>query len=166
MRRQASDWVGAQKTGGPSGKSLLYALASYAGIYGECSVSMQRLAADSEQSIDSVSRRLKELEARGLIYRIAGARQGGEFAPGVIVLLMDGLSISFAEKHGFRAKVEIAQKQWVAPVIVPQIAARCLAASNEINGLAKQRQVHHAADCGAEAGANGTADCGSVGGAL
>lgn len=72
MSYQATAWAVKQKTGSPSGKSLLMALANYAGECGECHPSIATHAEDteqSEQSEQSVRRRLNEFIDAGLVAR-------------------------------------------------------------------------------------------------
>jgi len=69
MSYQATAWAVKQKTGSPSGKSLLMALANYAGECGECHPSIATLAEDTEQSEQSVRRRLNEFIDSGLVAR-------------------------------------------------------------------------------------------------
>ncbi|MCC0048036.1 MAG: helix-turn-helix domain-containing protein [Rhodobiaceae bacterium] len=69
MSIQAMTWALAARTGKPGAKVVLLALANYADERGVCWPSQQRLAADTEQSIDTIQRRLKDLEASGLIER-------------------------------------------------------------------------------------------------
>jgi SOS-response transcriptional repressor LexA len=81
MSFQAMAWAAAQKTGSPARKALLLAIANYADEDGVCWPSRETLAEDSEQSVDSVDRHIKELETSGFIKRSSrpGRRaDGGE----------------------------------------------------------------------------------------
>lgn len=74
MSVQAIAWALRQRVGSTGGKCLLLALANYADEDGTCFPGQERLADETDQSIDSVQRRLKDLEALGLITR---ERRGG-----------------------------------------------------------------------------------------
>lgn len=74
MSVQAISWSLKQRTGSPSAKAVLFTLANYADEDGTCFPGQERLALETDQSVDSVQRRLKELEALGLISR---ERRGG-----------------------------------------------------------------------------------------
>ena len=69
MSVQAISWALNAKTGSPSAKVVLLAIANYADASGVCWPSQDLIADQTEQSIDSVQRRIKELEDRGLITR-------------------------------------------------------------------------------------------------
>lgn len=69
-------WAIAQKAGGPSAKAVLLSLANYASDSGCAWPGQQLLADESEQSIDSVQKRLADLAAAGLIRRIPLRHQG------------------------------------------------------------------------------------------
>lgn len=89
MSFQAMAWAAAQKTGSPARKALLLAIANYADEDGVCWPSRETLAEDSEQSIDSVDRHIKELEAAGFIKRSARAGRradGGEQSKLITIL--------------------------------------------------------------------------------
>ena len=79
MSFQAMAWAAAQKTGSPARKALLLAIANYADEEGICWPSRETLADDSEQSVDSVDRHIKELETAGFIKR---AKRPGRRADG------------------------------------------------------------------------------------
>jgi hypothetical protein len=67
MSWQATAWAAKQKTGSPACKLILLALANYADASGAAWPSQDTLANDTEQSVDSVQRRLKQLVQIGLI---------------------------------------------------------------------------------------------------
>lgn len=69
MSVQAIGWALGVETGKPGAKLVLLALANYADEDGVCWPSQARIARESEQSIDTVQRHLKHLEARGLVTR-------------------------------------------------------------------------------------------------
>lgn len=67
MSVQAISWALSVKTGSPSAKLVLITIANYADERGVCWPSQHLIARQTEQSIDSVQRRLKELEAEGFL---------------------------------------------------------------------------------------------------
>ncbi|WIG51009.1 MAG: hypothetical protein OJF48_001926 [Afipia sp.] len=75
MSWKATAWAVKQQTGSPARKLLLLTLANYADASGTCWPSQETLAADTEQSIDTVQRQTKKLVALGLV-RIAPRPQG------------------------------------------------------------------------------------------
>jgi hypothetical protein len=79
MSWQATSWAQNQKTGSPSGKAVLLVLANYANEYGVCWPAQNTLALATEQSPDSVQRRLKELEKRNLIKKRKRKRNDGRW---------------------------------------------------------------------------------------
>ena len=79
MSWHAVSWAKAQRTGSPSAKVTLLVLAEYTNADGECWPSRETIAEDTEQSVDTVDRRLRELEEIGLITKLkrrVGQRQG------------------------------------------------------------------------------------------
>lgn len=91
MSFQAMAWAASQTTGAPARKALLMAIANYADEKGVCWPSRETLADDSEQSVDSVDRHLRELEASGFIKRSKreGRRSDGGEQSRLITLLFD-----------------------------------------------------------------------------
>jgi hypothetical protein len=79
MRWQATAWAEKQKTGSPARKVLLLVLANYADATGRCRPSQATLAEGTEQSIDTVQRQLRKLEADGHIRREKRVRAGGHW---------------------------------------------------------------------------------------
>jgi hypothetical protein len=77
MSWQATAWAERQKTGSPARKVLLLVLANYADANGLCWPSQATLAEGTEQSIDTVQRQLRKLEADGHIQREKRVRAGG-----------------------------------------------------------------------------------------
>ena len=67
MSVQAIGWALSVKTNSPSSKLVLVTIANYADENGFCWPSQGLIARQSEQSIDSVQRRLKELVKAGLL---------------------------------------------------------------------------------------------------
>jgi hypothetical protein len=90
MSVQAITWALSIRAGSPSAKCVLLALANYANDRGQCWPSQKRLADETDQSVDSVQRRLRELEARGIITRFDRARRYGRRAVTVYGLCMPG----------------------------------------------------------------------------
>lgn len=82
MSGQATGWAVSQKTGSPSAKAVLLSIANYCNKDGTTWLSQRLLADESEQSVDSVQRRLADLSERGLLRRIPlnyGGRKSVEF---------------------------------------------------------------------------------------
>lgn len=76
MSFQAVTWAIAQKTGSPSAKAVLWSIANYANEDWFAYPKQERIATDSEQSVDSVQKRNADLVACGLIRRIKLKRFG------------------------------------------------------------------------------------------
>lgn len=70
MSHQAVNWAIEQRAGGPAPKATLWSIANYANEDWCSWPSQQTIAAESEQSPDTVQRQIKHLEAGGLIRRI------------------------------------------------------------------------------------------------
>lgn len=65
------NWASLQVTGSPSAKVTLWAIANYANPASWCAFpSQERLSEQTEQSADSVQRRIPELEEKGLLRRL------------------------------------------------------------------------------------------------
>ncbi|MGN6284782.1 MAG: helix-turn-helix domain-containing protein [Afipia sp.] len=79
MSWQATAWAIKQTAGSPACKLTLLTLANYADDTGCCWPSQETLAADTEQSVDTVQRKLKDLEARGLIRKVARPQGRGRW---------------------------------------------------------------------------------------
>jgi DNA-binding Lrp family transcriptional regulator len=79
MSWQATAWAQKQRTGSPSAKAVLLVLANYANEHGVCWPSQNTLAIATEQSQDSVQRRLRELEKLGLIKKQKRRRKEGKW---------------------------------------------------------------------------------------
>ncbi|HEY8335297.1 MAG TPA: helix-turn-helix domain-containing protein [Tardiphaga sp.] len=67
MSIKATSWAARTATGSAPLKLMLFAFANYADDEGVCWPSQETLANDTEQSVDTVQRRSKKLEAMGLI---------------------------------------------------------------------------------------------------
>lgn len=76
MSFQAVTWAIDQKTGSPSAKAVLWSIANYANEQWCAWPFQETIAEDSEQSTDSVSRRISELVGGGLLRRIKLKRFG------------------------------------------------------------------------------------------
>lgn len=106
MSYQVTAWAGGRKAGSPSGKAVLFAVANYAQVNGETYQPIAQLAEDSEQSEDSVRRRLVELEEKGLIARCSRwAESGRRLSDWIIVLYCDE-AVEFARANGWRGPKE------------------------------------------------------------
>ena len=79
MSWQATAWAVKQTAGSPSAKLLLLTLANYADADGCCWPSQEVLAADTEQSVDTVQRQLKKLIAAGLTRKVPRAQGAGRW---------------------------------------------------------------------------------------
>lgn len=77
MSWEALNWAQDRLTGSMGAKGVLMLLANYANQDGECFPSLRSLALRTEQSVDTVRRKIKELEARGLIERVEQWRDNG-----------------------------------------------------------------------------------------
>lgn len=75
MSVQAISWALSVQTGSPGAKLVLVALANYADQHGVCWPSQALLVRQTEQSMDSVQRRLAELVERGLLGKKIRRRQ-------------------------------------------------------------------------------------------
>lgn len=155
MSYQAMAWACEQETGGPSARTVLFALTNHAGDEGSTFVGLETIARESEQSRSSVIRRLADLEARGLIYRTEARRKNegrhsGEFTSNLIVVLMNDKCVATALRYGydpenrFRAPTETTSpdgggkaSEDAAPAenTEGQSDTRQIGESNENNGL-------------------------------
>src|ERR1035437_1764218 len=79
MSWQATAWAVKQTAGSPSAKLLVLTLANYADADGCCWPSQEVLAADTEQSVDTVQRQLKKLIAAGLTRKVPRAQGAGRW---------------------------------------------------------------------------------------
>lgn len=80
MSWQATAWAIKQITGSTRRKALLLALANYADPNGICWPSQERLAGDTEQSVDSIQRHSIALERANLIKREIMPKRRGHYA--------------------------------------------------------------------------------------
>lgn len=116
MSWQATAWAVKQRTGSAGCKLLLLTLANYADDTGCCWPSQETLKGDTEQSVDTIQRQLRELEKRKLIRIVIRPMGRGRWASRTYFLNMT-----------------------VAEMAKPQSAARSLDASGSLaecsNGL-------------------------------
>lgn len=126
---RAIAWALKQQVGSSSGKCLLLVLANYADEKGTCFPGQKRLAKETEQSVDSVQRRLKDLEMLGLISRERRGGRGAGRASDLYKLRFDQFPEDFLSNTGNAANcgvAEIAKPQSVvtntAPVRLSSIA--------------------------------------------
>ena len=101
MSNQAITWATQQRTGRSVVKFLLVAIANYCDDEGKCWPSQATLARDTEMSIDSVQRHMKELERLGLLYRTPRRQEHGYRAPDYLILLMNEDAQTLAAVHGW-----------------------------------------------------------------
>lgn len=78
MSVQAIGWALSVKAGSTAAKCVLIALANYADANGICWPSQALIAKQTEQSIDTVQRRLKDLETQNLVSKIERKEQRGK----------------------------------------------------------------------------------------
>lgn len=114
MSVQAISWALSVETGNPSAKLVLITIANYADEYGVCWPSQDLIACQTEQSVDSVQRRIRELEKGGFLTHKPRRRRSH-----VYHLLMPGIkepqsAVSNTEKGG--NKIKIPQNE----VLIPQ----------------------------------------------
>jgi len=76
MSFQAMTWAASLKWGGCSGRATIYAIANNANDQYFCWAKQETLAEESEQSTDSVQRRISEFVAEGQVRRIKLKRFG------------------------------------------------------------------------------------------
>jgi len=80
MSWQATAWAINQKTGSTRRKALLLALANYADENGVCWPSQERLARNTEQSMDSIQRHSDALEKSKVLKREPLPKRRGQYA--------------------------------------------------------------------------------------
>lgn len=78
MSVEAWAWALKRKTGSQGRKLVLLCLANYASKNGLCWPAQSSIAKQTEQSIDTLQRRLDELETGGFLTRVARAEQNGK----------------------------------------------------------------------------------------
>lgn len=78
MSVQAISWALSVEAGSPSAKCTLLCIANYADDRGRCWPSQATIAKQSEQSVDTIQRRIKDLERAGLLSRVERPEQNGK----------------------------------------------------------------------------------------
>lgn len=78
MSIHAVSWALSVDAGGPSAKCTLLVIASYADEHGHCWPAQSTVAKESDQSVDTVQRRIRDLEGIGLITREERPEQNGK----------------------------------------------------------------------------------------
>jgi pyocin large subunit-like protein len=114
MSVQAISWALSVETGSPSAKLVLITIANYADEHGICWPSQELIARQTEQSIDSVQRRIRDLEKSGFLSHKMRRRRSHLYQ-----LLMPGIkkpqsAVSKTENSG--NKIKIPQTE----VLIPQ----------------------------------------------
>jgi hypothetical protein len=82
-------WAARQRFGMPSAKLVLITLSQSADDHGNVVLSRSRLASETDQSIDTIDRRLAEFERLGLISKIPQRLPDGSSGPSLIRLSLD-----------------------------------------------------------------------------
>lgn len=86
------------------------ALSNYAGQRGDCFPSQERLAEETEQSVDTVQRRMSDLAKAGFIYRPRQNRKGsGHFGVGITIVLCSADAVDYARSLGYAPNAETTQ---------------------------------------------------------
>jgi hypothetical protein len=89
MSWQATAWAQNQKTGSPAKKALLLVFANYADEHGVCWPAQKTAATATEQSVDSVQRQVKQLQAAGILRTACRfPRKSGKWPSFLYVLTM------------------------------------------------------------------------------
>lgn len=128
MSVQAITWALSVKAGSPSAKALLLALANYADEFGVCWPGQARLANETDQSVDSVQRRLIDLEGLGLLSRSPRARRNnGRYGGDIYTLHLPSVSRRPSPQAAKSNQDEIASALQTKPQSAvrtgPQVAA-------------------------------------------
>jgi hypothetical protein len=133
MSFQAVTWAIAQRAGGPSGKAVLWSIANYANDMGCAWPSQQTIVEESEQSADSVQRRIPDLVDRGLVRRIPLRFQGRKTVDFFILATSPHFAASLAEIEPLLPRGCIVEPRYAAadcgnvaaPLEPPDVAADC-----------------------------------------
>jgi len=105
-------WVkGLTGTGGPSAKATLLTMADYANEFGEVTASQAAIARETEQSVDSVQRRLADLQSKGLVARFRRTRANGSRTTDLVVMLWDDRAKERAEYYASGADPLVRQSE-------------------------------------------------------
>jgi len=107
---RAFNWALGTSTGKSTAKLVLLVLANYADDDGICWPSQKRVARESEQSVDSVQRRLRDLERDGLIERERRNGRNGARSTDRYHLRMDPKPQSAVLDHGTRKKGDLSRR--------------------------------------------------------
>ena len=99
MSVAASHWAWRMGVGSPGAKLVLMVLADYADESGECFPFVSTIAERAEQSVATVHRRLRELEAAGLIERVEQYTRQGARTRNLFRLLMNAKAAETAVKE-------------------------------------------------------------------
>jgi hypothetical protein len=145
MSFRATAWAIEQKTGSPHSKLILLLLANRADENGICWPSQINLAAQSEQSADTIQRHLERLEEGQFIRRARNRRTRGRWPGFVYQLLMPGVAEQEMPKRPFRKR---AFRAAPAAPTVPLAAA----SSGPLPAASPSRsqRIHQAAPSGVE----------------
>jgi len=121
---QATAWAAKQSTGSPACKLTLLALANYADASGACWPTQDTLAKDTEQSVDTVQRRLKKLVQLGLI-RMERRPQGrGQWAGRLYLLNMPVAEMSEPQSAAWSGPEKADHHAATSTAAMPQPARR------------------------------------------
>jgi len=96
MSVTAMNWAKRQRTGSPARKAILLILADYANAEGVSYPSRQRLADETDMSLDSVDRNIKDLEVAKFLTKVTGRGTGPHQKPNTYRLNLD---LEALEKH-------------------------------------------------------------------
>ena len=114
MSWQATAWALQTQTGSPSTKLTLLGLANYADENGVCWPTQERLAKETEQSIDTVQRRIKKLVEIGLVRVERRANRRGQWS-GKIYYLNMGVAEMTKPQSAVRSKHERGKQEAPPP---------------------------------------------------
>ena len=97
MSINAMNWAMNQRTGSPSAQCVLYVIADMATTEGTAFPSINYLADRTEQSADTVRRRLRDLEENGLLVRFERHDETGRRTSDEIRLQMGACAVQMAD---------------------------------------------------------------------
>lgn len=159
MSFQAMTWAITQVAGSPSAKATLWSLANYANSNFVTFVSQDRVAEESEQSLDSVQRRYEDLAGRGLLRRIKLKRHGRRTSD-LIILAPSSL---FAAQL-LEIEPHVPRGCEIMSAEVPKGLGEDLGSDDAATGAPEGRGegADVAANCGSVDGPHVAANCGSV----
>ena len=118
MSNKAIDWVIARKDITSSQKFVALIFANHADPRGTCFPSLETVAREASLSIDTVYRCVKELEAKGLVFRadVRGHRKDGSRKSPLTVVLFSPEASTYAASLGFDQKL-IANRRAMTSVV-------------------------------------------------